>query len=150
DRLLLYKGDVVTSELNRHGKDKGYGEINARISKDITDLLDRNSTRIIGASTHDETRLHDNYNLIKAYIDGYQWIVGQDDNALYLRRTDVALLGTIYSGPTQVYDSTSRKFEEVNAEIFKGRGYEVLLTNVTRHKGVDIRLTMMLPYLDPI
>jgi len=150
DKVLLYMGDVVKSRLAIHGKENGYQEINKKISNDIKDLLDQTSTRIIESNIAEEMKLYDNYNRIKAYIDDYEWIVGQDDDALYLSRTNVALLDSIHSGRTQLYMNTSRKFEELTAEILVRAGYETILTGATRDNGVDIRLKMFSPFTRPV
>ncbi|SDM42853.1 Restriction endonuclease [Paenibacillus sp. OK060] len=44
----------------------------------------------------------------------------------------------IKNNPQYVYDITSREFEEVVAEIFRSKGYEVKLTPATRDGGKDL------------
>jgi hypothetical protein len=150
DKVLLYKGQIVIEQLAMHGRDNGYYEINKRISADILNLLNRFSNRIIPNNTREEVKLQDNFLRIKAYVDGSHWIITQDDDALYLTRANVALLDTIYSGHTELYINTPRKFEELTAEILRSAGYEAILTAATRDKGVDIHLKMPNPFSSPL
>ncbi|MNK04812.1 cell division protein FtsZ [compost metagenome] len=150
DKVILYKGQVVMNQLTTHGKENGYYEINKKISADIKDLLIRCSNRIIPTNTHEEVKLQDNFLRIKAYVDGSDWLIGQDDDTLYLTRANVALLDTIYSGHTELYINTPRKFEELTAEILRSAGYEAILTAATRDKGVDIHLRMPNPFSSPL
>lgn len=150
NQVLLFKGEVVLSQLRVHRKENAYHEINKRMSADVKDLLTRSPSRIIPTNSHEEVKLQDNFLLVKAYIDGSEWLMGQDDDTLYLTRANVALLDTIYSGHTELYINTPRKFEELTAEILKGVGYETTLTAATRDKGVDIHLRMFNPFSRPV
>lgn len=150
DKVLMYLGEVVKSQLSIHGKENAYKEINKRTSADIKDLLSCYPSRIIPSSVSEGISLQDNFLRIKAYIDGMDWLIGRDDDTLYLTRSNVALLDTIYSGHTELYINTTRKFEELTAEIFRGVGYETILTGATCDKGVDIRLRMFNPFTRPL
>jgi restriction endonuclease Mrr len=49
-----------------------------------------------------------------------------------------ALLVALAKTPRLLYEVSSRKFEEIVAELFHKEGFEVELTQATRDKGVDI------------
>jgi len=49
-----------------------------------------------------------------------------------------ALLAVLAKTPRLLYEVSSRKFEELIAELFRKEGFDVELTKPTRDKGVDI------------
>jgi hypothetical protein len=49
-----------------------------------------------------------------------------------------ALLAILAKTPRLLYEVSSRKFEEIIAELFSNEGFEVELTRATRDNGVDI------------
>lgn len=57
---------------------------------------------------------------------------------LHLYQSIQELVSALKSEPELIYDVTHREFEQVVAEIFRARGYEVALTKQTRDGGKDI------------
>lgn len=80
-----------------------------------------------------------------ANLWGYHVIFKEDSEQIYNKSIHVdvcevndELLKILNSNPDYLYQLSSRKFEEVIAEIFVKKGYDITLTPVTHDGGKDI------------
>lgn len=61
------------------------------------------------------------------------------ETRLELLNVNEELIKYLAKHPEKLYELTSRKFEELVADIFRNQGFEVILTPKTRDGGIDIQ-----------